>query len=60
MEKRIRERARKEKQQEKEQRRQKRDAEKRSPSELKPGEDPDLADMVPGPQPGQITTPFDK
>jgi len=50
LEKRIRERARKEKQQEKEQRRIKR----KQQSEVKPAKDADLEGMRPGPQPGQI------
>jgi hypothetical protein len=50
LEKRIRERARKEKQQEKEQRRIKRKQE----SDVKPAKDSDLDGMRPGPQPGQI------
>jgi len=48
LEKRIRERARKEKQQEKEMRRIKRK------SGVKPAKDSDLDGMRPGPQPGQI------
>jgi hypothetical protein len=49
LEKRIRERARKEKQQQKEERR------IRRKSEVKPAKDSDLAGIRPGPQPGQIT-----
>ncbi|MGH7814266.1 MAG: hypothetical protein ACREQI_09725 [Candidatus Binataceae bacterium] len=58
MEKRQRERVRKQKQQDKERRRVQRTAERqgRDPQEpeLKEGGDPDLAGMVSGPQPGQI------
>ena len=49
--KRRKEQSRKQKQQDKEARRQKRAAEKRPDSEVPPGEDPDLAGLVPGPQP---------
>ncbi|HUA35218.1 MAG TPA: hypothetical protein VMA09_16540 [Candidatus Binataceae bacterium] len=52
MEKRQRERVRRQKQQDKEQRRAKRIAEREQrPSD---GKDADLKDIVPGPQPGQI------
>ncbi len=52
MEKRRKEQARKQKQLDKQQRRDKRAAERR----VKPaaGKDADLAEMIPGPQPGQI------
>ncbi len=53
MEKRQRERVRKQKQQDKERRRAQRDAEKRERA-LKGGKDADLEGIVPGPQPGQI------
>jgi hypothetical protein len=53
MEKRQRERARKQKQVDKQQRRLQRAAERRE-RELKGGKDADLEGMVPGPQPGQI------
>jgi len=53
MEKRQRERVRRQKQQDKEQRRVQRAAERRE-RELKGGKDSDLENMVPGPQPGQI------
>lgn len=53
MEKRQRERVRKQKQQDKEQRRLQRVAERRE-RDLKGGKDADLEGMVPGPQPGQI------
>jgi hypothetical protein len=52
LEKRIRERARRDKQLEKEQRRQKRVNERQS--DVKPRKDADLEHMRPGPQPGQI------
>lgn len=52
MEKRQRERVRRQKQLDKERRRAQRAAERRE-RELKGGEDPDLEGMVPGPQPGQ-------
>jgi hypothetical protein len=54
MEKRQRERVRRQKQMDKEQRRAQRAAERRQ-RELKGGKDPDLDGMVPGPQPGQIS-----
>jgi hypothetical protein len=50
LEKRIRERARREKQLEKEQRR----IERKRQSEIKPAKDSDLEGIRPGPQPGQI------
>jgi hypothetical protein len=53
MDKRQRERVRKQKQQDKEQRRNQRSAEKRE-REVNGSKDPDLEGMVPGPQPGQI------
>lgn len=53
MEKRLRERVRRQKQQDKEQRRNQRAAEKRD-RDLKGGKDADLEGMIPGPQPGQI------
>ena len=53
MEKRQRERVRRQKQQDKEQRRAQRAAEKQQ-RELNGGKDNDLEGMVPGPQPGQI------
>ena len=53
MEKRQRERARRQKQLDKQQRKAQRVAERRE-RELKGGKDADLAEMVPGPQPGQI------
>lgn len=53
MEKRQRERVRRQKQQDKERRRVQRAAEKQE-RELKGGKDSDLEGMVPGPQPGQI------
>ncbi len=56
MEKRLRERVRRQKQQTKEQRRTQRVAERRE-RELKGGKDADLEGMVPGPQPGQIIQP---
>ncbi len=56
MEKRQRERARKQKQLDKEHRRNQRAAERRQP-ELKGGKDADLEGIVPGPQPGQIVDP---
>jgi len=52
VEKRQRERARRQKQQDKERRRDQRVAEKRQ--QVKDGKDSDLAGMVPVPQPGQI------
>lgn len=53
MEKRQRERVRRQKQQDKERRRAQRVAERQERA-LKGGKDSDLAGMVPGPQPGQI------
>jgi len=53
MEKRQRERLRRQKQLDKEQRRAQRTAERRVERE-KGGKDADLEEMVPGPQPGQI------
>jgi hypothetical protein len=53
LEKRRREQLRRQKQQDKEQRRVKRLAERQTPGVAK-DKDADLADMVPGPQPGQI------
>lgn len=53
MEKRQRERVRRQKQQDKERRRAQRVAERQERA-LKGGNDSDLAGMVPGPQPGQI------
>jgi hypothetical protein len=56
MDKRQRERARREKQQQKEQRRIARVAE-REKRAVEGGKDADLEGMVPGPQPGQIVEP---
>lgn len=56
MEKRQRERVRRQKQQDKEQRRVQRTAERRERA-LKGGKDADLEGIVPGPQPGQIIDP---
>jgi hypothetical protein len=56
MEKRQRERARKQKQMEKEHRRVQRVAERRE-RELRGEKDSDLEQIVPGPQPGQIIDP---
>jgi hypothetical protein len=53
LEKRRREQLRRQKQQDKEQRRVKRVAERQTPGAPK-DKDADLADMIPGPQPGQI------
>lgn len=53
MEKRLRERVRRQKQMHKEQRRNQRAAERRE-RELNGGKEADLEGMVPGPQPGQI------
>ncbi|HUO05894.1 MAG TPA: hypothetical protein VMU16_11925 [Candidatus Binataceae bacterium] len=53
MEKRQRERVRRQKQQDKERRRVQRVAEKQE-RPPKDGKDPDLEGMVPGPQPGQV------
>lgn len=53
--KRQRERTRQERQREKERRREARRAE-RSPREATPGEDPDIAGIVPGPQPVTVDT----
>ena len=53
LEKRRREQLRRQKQQDKEQRRVKRVAERQTPGVAK-DKDADLADMIPGPQPGQI------
>ena len=49
--KRQKERQREEKQKEKEQKRAERDRDKANKPEGEPGEDPDLAGIVPGPQP---------
>lgn len=49
--KRLKEKARQEKQQDKAERRQQRKVEKSHRSPTTPGEDPDLAGIVPGPQP---------
>jgi hypothetical protein len=49
--KRLKEKARQEKQQDKAQRREQRRDEKKNRAPLAPGEDPDLAGIVPGPQP---------
>jgi len=54
MEKRRREQARKQKQQDKQQRGLKRIAERRINREAAADKDPDLAGLIPGPQPGQI------
>jgi hypothetical protein len=54
LEKRRREQLRRQKQQDKEQRRVKRVAERQSPTGVARDKDADLADMIPGPQPGQI------
>ena len=54
MEKRRREQLRRQKQQDKEQRRVKRVAERQTPPGVEKDKDADLADMIPGPQPGQI------
>lgn len=54
MEKRRREQLRRQKQQDKEQRRVKRVAERQAPAGVAKDKDADLADMIPGPQPGQI------
>lgn len=54
MEKRLRERTRKQKQLDKQQRRLKRAAERRLNPQPAAGKDADLAEMIPGPQPGQI------
>ena len=54
LEKRRKEQLRKQKQQEKEQRRLKRIAESQNSPKPATGQDPDLEEMVPGPQPGQI------
>jgi hypothetical protein len=53
MEKRLRERVRRQKQLDKERRKVQRTAERRDRAE-KGGKDADLEEMVPGPQPGQI------
>ena len=53
-EKRRKEQLRKQKQQEKEQRRLKRIAENQNRPKSVTGQDPDLEEMGPGPQPGQI------
>ena len=54
MEKRRREQLRRQKQQDKEQRRVKRVTERQTPAGGVKDKDADLADMIPGPQPGQI------
>jgi hypothetical protein len=54
LEKRRREQLRRQKQQDKEQRRVKRVAERQTPPGVAKDKDADLADMIPGPQPGQI------
>jgi len=54
LEKRRREQLRRQKQQDKEQRRVKRVAERQTPPGAAKDKDADLADMIPGPQPGQI------
>jgi hypothetical protein len=54
LEKRRREQLRRQKQQDKEQRRVKRVAERQTPTGVVKDKDADLADMIPGPQPGQI------
>lgn len=54
LEKRRREQLRRQKQQDKEQRRVKRVAERQTPTGVAKDKDADLADMIPGPQPGQI------
>ena len=54
MEKRLREKVRRQKQQDKERRRVQRVAEKRERAAVKGEKDSDLAGIVPGPQPGQI------
>jgi hypothetical protein len=54
MEKRLRERVRRQKQQDKQRRRDERAAQRRSDQVEKPGKDSDLEGIVPGPQPGQI------
>ncbi len=54
MEKRRREQTRKQKQLEKQQRRVKRAAERRLHPEPAVGKDADLAELIPGPQPGRI------
>jgi hypothetical protein len=54
LEKRRREQTRKQKQLEKQQRRVKRAAERRLHPEPEVGKDADLAELIPGPQPGQI------
>ena len=57
LEKRRREQLRRQKQQDKEQRRVKRVAERQTPPGVAKDKDADLADMIPGPQPGQIIDP---
>jgi hypothetical protein len=54
LEKRRREQLRRQKQLDKEQRRVKRVAERQTPPGAPKDKDADLADMIPGPQPGQI------
>lgn len=54
MEKRRKEQARKQKQLDKQQRREKRAAERRTNARPAAGKDADLAEMIPGPQPGQM------
>jgi hypothetical protein len=49
--KRLKEKARQEKQQDKAQRREQRKVDKSNKGPVAPGEDPDLAGIVPGPQP---------
>jgi hypothetical protein len=51
--KRQKERARQEKQKDKAARRQQRNAEREKRGDVAPGEDPDIAGIVPGPQPPQ-------